>query len=361
MHDIATIQPEKLRRLDEPKKVERFRPGPHINRALAPLHKLDNWHGPLALFEDFATIAVAVAVSTYANSYCPAPVAMAVYLVAAILIGACQRGLATILHEAAHKAAAKSRVLNWVLGGPLSGWAIGQLYAAYFRSHVLWHHPKLGHVKNDPDTENYVSQGLLKQSPKWFVIRNMLVLLSGAKAIVQLPYVLKHRLLPKGENMRKKAVWLEILGFVIFWAAVIAVMAANGWLVHFALFWVIPYLTTFQAVGWVIETSEHFPIVFTSSKEVERTRNRNGNVIERVLFGRHGEWGHLIHHLRPGIPFWRMKEAHRILLQDEDYRRSNARYSGLFTRSEKEGQTIWRAMSEELGTMQSAMRDHKDA
>lgn len=322
-----------------------FRPEPEINRALKQLCRLDNYHGLLALVADYATISLSITFAILAFKHLPLFPALVAYTVAVIIIGAAQRGFATILHEASHKTAAKSRTLNWALGAPLSGWWILQLNCSYTDSHVHFHHPKLGDPSLDPDVQNYIFQGLLDQSPKLFLARNLLSLAFGLKALIQLPYVLRHRLLPKTTDCKS---WTEFAAFLMSWAGLMTALIMLGWFDEFLLFWVFPYLTAFQAIGWAIETSEHFPIVFSHKEAVYQTRNRHGNAFERFLTGRHGEWGHLIHHLRPGIPFWAMDEAHKIMLLDPDYCRSTCRYSGLFTHAGSTAPTIMSAMGREL-------------
>ena len=70
-----------------------------IKKRLMSLRKLDNWHGLVALFYDYAVIAAAI------YFFWLTPWA---YPVSVILIGSRQRALATILHEAAHQCLVKS-------------------------------------------------------------------------------------------------------------------------------------------------------------------------------------------------------------------------------------------------------------
>jgi fatty acid desaturase len=77
-----------------------------------------------------------------------------------------------------------------------------------------------------------------------------------------------------------------------------------GWYFFF-MYWAIPYLTTFQIITWFIELSEHYPLVCTAKTDLYATRNRFSHPVEAFFTSVHGENFHLIHHLFPGIPFWK--------------------------------------------------------
>lgn len=54
---------------------------------------------------------------------------------------------------------------------------------------------------------------------------------------------------------------------------------------------------------------------------------------------------HLIHHLFPAIPFWNLKKAHHILMQDDGYRFINERFGGIFVSGNKNlsmWQQLWK-------------------
>lgn len=92
----------------------------------------------------------------------------------------------------------------------------------------------------------------------------------------------------------------------------------------------IPYLTAFQIVTWFIELAEHFPMVRHAPDDLHATRNRFSHPVEAFFTSVHGEHFHLIHHLFPGIPFHRLAQAHRILLEDPAYAEVNASFGGIF-------------------------------
>ena len=63
------------------------------------------------------------------------------------------------------------------------------------------------------------------------------------------------------------------------------------------------------------------------------TRNRFSHPIEAALFSMHNENFHLVHHLRPDIPFWNVARAHRVMMRCPAYAQVNARFGGIFVSS----------------------------
>jgi len=99
------------------------------------------------------------------------------------------------------------------------------------------------------------------------------------------------------------------------------------------LYWLLPYLTTFQALTWYIELAEHYPMIAEAKTDLEATRNRFSHPIEHFFTAMHGENFHLVHHLFPAIPYWNLKKAHKILLNDSSYSSINAGFGGIFVSS----------------------------
>jgi fatty acid desaturase len=114
------------------------------------------------------------------------------------------------------------------------------------------------------------------------------------------------------------------------------------------LYWLLPYLTFFQAITWFIELAEHYPIVADAKSNLHATRNRFGHPVEHFFTGMHGENFHLIHHLFPSVPFWMLKRAHRTLLQDAEYARINATFGGIFY-SSNFAHSMWFTLLKEPG------------
>jgi fatty acid desaturase len=125
---------------------------------------------------------------------------------------------------------------------------------------------------------------------------------------------------------------LDRAAFWIFWGVIVGVAWQLGGLGLLALFWVIPYLTSFQILGWYIELSEHTPLVRDHDVDLYMTRNRKSRGLERFLTGIHNDHFHLDHHLDPRTPFWNLPKTHRVRLADPHYAQLDAMTGGLVTK-----------------------------
>jgi fatty acid desaturase len=306
-------------------KVHRFASA--IRTRLRPLSALDNWHGPLAWCEDL--IIIAAAIGLYATNSWFLPVSW-------ILIGTRQRALATLLHEASHATLCRNRVLNFVFGTPIAGWPIFQVFYRYQTSHVREHHAYLGNKNIDPDIKNYLSQRLSECRDGSSLRRHFFLTLAGFSIPSNLKCLFRDRLLPANWSQLPRQNKLEYVGFTGFWILAITTCCHAGLLAEFVLLWLVPYFTTFQGVNWIIEIAEHYPIwqsppAIIPDDEVQMTRNRRGHWVESFFTGIHGENWHLVHHLRPEIPFWNLERAHELLLDDHEYSAADGKSGGIFT------------------------------
>jgi fatty acid desaturase len=293
----------------------------HIERELQRLAVSDNWHAPWAVLAGYLLIAAAI-VAGEASPW--------LYPLAVLLIGARQRALTTVLHDAAHGRAARSRWLNRLVGTYLSGYLIFQAFGPYQRSHVVWHHGHLGDPKHDPDLQFYLEAGLYSGlSPARFFWRQVVATVSMLNTPAYLWYVVKNRLAALLQSRG------EALGMAALWALLLGVVAAlDGWRL-FLLYWGVPYVTSFVIIGRFIEIAEHYPMLGTSRVRtvLHSTRNRFSHPLEAIFCSMHRENYHLVHHLRPDIPFWNLHKAHVKLLEDPEYRRVNQQFGGIFVSS----------------------------
>ncbi len=333
-----------------PHQVRRFRRHRFSNDIRQELRALsqsrDDIHGVMAVAEDLTIITFAIALSIWAP---------ALYPISILLIGTRHRALATILHEASHYTFCKTRWLSR-LCGMIAGWSVFQTFYAYRASHVEEHHPHLGDENRDPDLINYQKQGLFEADARDFVGKHFLPLLLGSKSWVNFKTLVQDRLLPKSWiSLPLSAKW-EYCGFLSVWILNAAVLYHFDLLQEFVLFWLLPYFTVFQATNWLIELAEHFPLIRLYKVELYMTRNRRGPWIERFFTGMHGENWHLVHHLVPGIPFWKLSDAHRIMMKDPVYAAANAKSGGLLMKGPDGEPSILSLLGEQLADTQTATK-----
>lgn len=300
-----------------------------ILRRIKTLYVYDNWHAPLALIMDYAVIIFAVLLSEYSYWFLPLTL---------LLIDSRQRALATILHEASHSALTENKHFGKILGTYFSGYLIFQSWDSYCLSHVKNHHPKIG-TDSDPDYQYYKEAGVFDSYGKreffWkFLISPVLCL----KLFSNIKYLIVNRLI---SDISKKELFKILITHSVFFATGSFLV---GWK-FYLLYWLLPYLTVFQTITWFIELAEHYPMIAYAESNIEISRNRFSHFIEHFFTGMHGENYHLLHHLFPAIPFWNLKKAHHILMQDEEYRSVNEKFGGIFI-SGNNNPSMWRQLGE---------------
>lgn len=322
-----------------------------IRQQLKSLRSLNNYSGLLAVIEDCGVITLAIGSTLWLWQHTPI-IAPIFYVAAVIVIGFRQRALATLLHEAAHKILAQNKQLNYLLGTYLSGYLVFQTFHRYVQSHCREHHGHLGNPNKDPDLKYYGEQGLLDISDRdTFFEKYLIPNIKLHKLFDNIGYLITNRLLMPDFKNQSAKYKREYAWFVAYWVVLIGMMLYYGIFTYFLLFWILPYLTAFQITNCLIEVCEHYPLLVHSKKEMYMTRNRNGHWFEQFCTGIHNENYHLIHHLFPIIPFWKLPQAHQILLQDEEYRLLNEYCGGIITRSKADGKTILESMFEPLPTI----------
>jgi len=305
---------------------------PEIERRIKELGATDNWHSALALAADYSIILLCVLACIHVSWW--------LYPVAIVLIGARQRGISSILHECSHGVSARNPVLRVILGTILTAYPIFQTYNAYKISHVLTHHPQLGRENHDADLQFFIEEGVFDpQPPHQFFWRMMVMPLLGWRTLAYLRYLIRNRLSARdgsselnisADLSRRRR--LEYLAFGAFWVVVVGLCVYFSLLLYLVLFWIIPYLTYFQIIGWYIELSEHCTVINGQSNDLFMASNRHSTGLERFLTGIHNDHHHLDHHLNPSTPFWNLPKARLIRLQDSEYAKVDKNAGGLFTR-----------------------------
>jgi fatty acid desaturase len=301
-----------------------------VRKRLKQLCELDNYHAPLALISDFLLVAAAI--------YACVGVSYWFYPLSIILIGSTQRAFVNLLHESSHKVLAKSGRLNVTLGTAFSGYLVLHMYNPYRNSHIGFHHRYLGDPDKDPDYNFHVGVGIYdhRVSDKKFFLKNIALAVFGLRTPEYVNYVIRDRILFKPENVSVSMpvkLSTERVALLVQWAGILALCTWQGWLLELLIFWFVPLFTTAIAIGWLSELAEHYPLPESENKQILMTRNRHGWAIERFLMGRHHDNYHLVHHLNTGVPFWNMKRAHEVLLEDVAYARWDGLWAGILTRS----------------------------
>lgn len=300
-------------------KIEKHRFSKEIHAELTLLNKLDNWHAFIGLAEDYLVIALAIALSLY-NPY--------FYPLTLIIIGARQGALANLAHEAGHGRLTKSKTLNYFIGTYLTGYLIFQEMSTFIDSHVKSHHIYLGDKEKDPDYCYHLQVGLYAHKGcRQFIKDYILKPLYLASIFHYMANIFTNRA-PTFKKYKLRATVMTL-----YLLSIILLVSALGYFKYFLIFWVVPFFTVFPTIGWFVDFVEHYPLVGENRLDIHMTRNRFSHFIEHFIFNMHNENYHLVHHLRPDIPFWNLNKAHQILLKDVEYSKVNQNSGGIFVSS----------------------------
>lgn len=267
------------------------------------LGELSPWRFCLALGFDLAIASAGVALSEFYffNAFA--------YLVAILLIGSRLHAFGILMHECVHYRAFTSRKLNMFVGG-LLGWLI-LTSAEGYRDHHLTHHRHLNTLE-DPDWVRKLPQRGFDYPKNYLgVVESLLYQLSGI-GIVRL--FLATQTKAEAKRVSRRSRFLRLSSYI----AVLALCGATGTLGKLALYWLVPMLTTFPMLFYVRSVAEHhgnlsYDHTYTNS------RTTIASAWERFLFLPHHVGCHLEHHLYPHVPFYRLPDLHRLLMQRSDY------------------------------------------
>jgi fatty acid desaturase len=233
-------------------------------------------------------------------------------LLAVIVLGGRQLGLAILMHEAGHQTLFRSRALNgsvgqWLFAHPIL--ADADAYAASHREH----HRRAG-SEQDPDLPNYQAYPVSKASfgrklkrdlTGQTGVRNLIGTLSGRSADLMMRAGEKPA--SRGRGLLANAILL-------------AVLAATGhaWLY---LLWVAAYVTTYPLFARIRQVAEHGNVTDLYDPDPRlHTRTTLANPLERLLLCPNHVNYHLEHHFVAGVPTYNLPRFHRLLVERGFYR-----------------------------------------
>ena len=296
--------------------IQRHKFSRDILRRVRQCQTTNNWHAPLETAEHWLFIGSSVYLSLLAWQHLPLFLGLVVYLFAVFLIGGRQRALAGILHQAVHGSAMRRFQWGRVLGTLFSGYTVFQSFSGYHASHVRAHHRRLANALEDPDYRQYQRYGLCGSGLTRSSLNHYLRSIIGFRSTISyIAYLLRDRILCRDEAPAERTVRLAVL------AILLAVFIGLGWTGFLVAYWLVPLVTTQVWIGALAELCEHYPMIETAERtDLTVSRNRDCGRLSDLLLGEAPYEGyHLVHHLFPRVPLWRLKEVHAILLEDPAY------------------------------------------
>ena len=229
------------------------------------------------------------------------------FIIAFILIGGRQLGLAILMHDAAHRLLFKNKRLNDKIGSYLCGDPIGADINLY-RPYHLSHHQNT-QQDNDPDLSLSQAFPISKKSFKRKMIRDLFGITGYYRRLYQfkaafnekesLQANLKHLLQTEKRFFLSNLCLLVILTSLGVWWA-------------YLLLWVLPLLTWYQLISRIRNIAEH-AVVGDKDDPLRNTRTTYANLFTRLLWAPYWVNYHLEHHLFVFTPCWKLPTAHQYL------------------------------------------------
>lgn len=238
------------------------------------------------------------------------------FLVAVMVIGSRQLGLAILMHEAAHNALFKNRSLNDFVGEWLCGRPILAELSAY-RHYHLTHH-RFTQTDRDPDLVLSSKFPTSRASLKRKFVRD----LTGQTGVKQLVAQILMSVRLAGDHDAIDAAASDfaqafkardlIKSLPVFVGIIVLLGLAGEWWWGLA-FWLLPYLTWFQFVLRVRNIAEH-GATEESENPLQNVRTTLAGPLARLLVAPYWVNYHLEHHMVMHVPCWRLKQMHAQLV-----------------------------------------------
>ena len=226
-------------------------------------------------------------------------------LIAIVLLGGRQLGLAVLMHECGHRSLFQSPRLNDVVGQWLCALPVMNDMPSYARGH-LKHHKTAG-TEDDPDLRNYRAYPVSKASFRRKVIRD----LSGQTGIKLLRFIVLGTATSMSREKREGTrplylqLGVQLTLFTLLW------LFGHTWLY---LLWLGAYLTSFMLFIRLRQVAEHaaVPNLFDPDPRMN-TRTVIPRWWERVVLAPNMVNYHMEHHFMASVPCYKLKQLHRLL------------------------------------------------
>lgn len=231
------------------------------------------------------------------------------YVLAVMLIGSRQLGLAILMHDGAHNCLSANPQRNLTLSQWLCAYPIFADTRAYRRYH-LRHHAHT-QTQDDPDLVLSAPFPITKASYRRKFWRDLTGRTGFQQRKAQFLNALGDPAWPWRQRLAhfRSRLGPQVLANVILFAA----LATAGIWWAYPLLWLVPLLTWMQVITRVRNIAEH-AVVPDARDPLRNTRTTRANLIERALIAPYFVNYHLEHHLLFYVPCYNLPEFHRILM-----------------------------------------------
>ncbi len=235
----------------------------------------------------------------------------ATLLIAVMVIGARQLGLAILVHDAAHGALhpdhrVNDGVAHWLCAAP-----VGANLARY-RPYHLSHH-KYAQQAEDPDLGLSAPFPITPSSLRRKMLRDLTGRTFFKQRLAPTFEILRTRR-RKGVSLREalKGIWSFWRDFAFANGVIFLILALAGRWWAYPVLWILPMATWYPLVTRLRNIAEH-ACVPSNEDPLRHARTTRAGVLERLLLAPYYVNYHCEHHMFMHLPCWSLPKAHRLL------------------------------------------------
>lgn len=284
--------------VEPPARPKRLRLGYRMPRVSATWGRT-TWLNTLAALATIGGNLLTMLLAAWAGlvmpEYLPFPLIPPFTVILWILVARAQRGLEAMTHEGSHFHFAPRRAVNDFIAN-LAALPMAMNLLKYRFEHSRDHHAGFGGPA-DPDRiryEEYDAESIDRTSARRF----------AATLAARFIRYAKGWLVSAGTKP------VELLLALVVHAALFAPLAvaygAGRVIVVWLIFWLFPYLTVLQVIRMIGESAEH---IYRGGSTVFDSTISNTGWLHRLLIHPHGDGYHVLHHLAPAIPHFRLRKC----------------------------------------------------
>ena len=234
----------------------------------------------------------------------------ATFIVAVMLIGSRQLGLAILMHDGAHGCFSRNEGRNMALSQWLCAWPILADTAAYRRYHLAHH----AHTQQpeDPDLVLSAPFPITRASYRRKLWRDI----TGQTGFQQRKAQLVNALGDASWPLSRRAAhfWQRLGPQAVANLVLLAGFTLAGVWWAYPLLWLLPLLTWMMVITRIRNIAEH-AVVPEAGDPLRNTRTTRASLLERALVAPYFVNYHLEHHLLFYVPCYNLPKVHDILMR----------------------------------------------
>lgn len=223
------------------------------------------------------------------------------YILAVMLIGARQLGLAILMHDAAHGALHPNTKINDWVGEWLCAAPVGARLDSYRAYHIKHH--RFTETEDDPDLALSAPFPISRNSLWRKIVRDLTGQTFFKQRVAQI----------FGGRKPGEVVNASVGRFLAINAAIFAALALAGYWWAYPALWILPMATWLPLVTRLRNIGEH-ACVGAQADPFTHARTTLANPIERLLIAPFWVHYHAEHHVFMHVPCYRLPALHDVLM-----------------------------------------------